>query len=385
MARSLMSMNAPKNGLVDVLYLFIIAGDGPKPGLFISDDVSAVLQLPKNCDENCNISELVGQLSPILNETWFLKEQSINLPTHCVFNFWLASQSSSQRIGWDFKNVHKKYLQSFFQRLAWLVDFSSSSQVVYEARLEVNNTSIPTKLLEEWQVPDVLANGTFAPPTEINFVAFWPDNDMKTTAFAVEGWGVVSVLPEKEQTDEKVAELPNENAKISAAVWITHLRLMMGLGVSSWNNTSSTINVIVEEASQGVAVWEILRVGRSMLLNSYYDAVSNLESSRKVIVSLSDLVIEDRIRLAMESSFKNLHAAIQNCSTSSLGEGLKMVRKAHKNSLEILHDSSMMADTYFSSEFKFAVYLPLLLPFIIPLIMEVIASIKRRKTRVKSD
>jgi len=214
-------------------------------------------------------------------------------------------------------------------------------------------------------------------------------------SFSIPSWGVLTVadgsIPDDSQNTGQFYSLHEHQAKDFAGYCITHIRSHLGLPSSSgyltasmirsFNLTSSKIGTasLVAQSSDmvvttrtprfGIASWELSRVARGLLPIFVKTAADNLRSLTGLVSDLPHIVVEPRIAQIVNLSAHNVLKGLDSLTNQKdLTLALRASRQGMFYSAEVLHDDSLMGDTFFSLEFRLAVYLPLTVPLVFPII-----------------
>merc|ERR1719221_56616 len=134
----------------------------------------------------------------------------------------------------------------------------------------------------------------------------------------------------------------------------------------------------------GISDWELGSVAREVRAIFVRRTAATLEQLFTLVDSLPDVVVRPEIgEMAFEAARAARHAA-SVAESGNLTGALAESRRSLVNALAVTYDDSVVAQMYFSWEFKYAVYLPLGLPILVPVIVGFFRQIKQAKKRRKA-
>jgi hypothetical protein len=123
---------------------------------------------------------------------------------------------------------------------------------------------------------------------------------------------------------------------------------------------------VAQPQLDGIARWEQLLVARVVHTIFVRRAAETLQNFIALMDSLPDLEISAEIGAVVSQAVAAAQQAISESRAGNLNEALSAARLALRLSLTASHDDTVVAHLYFLWQFKWAVYLPLLLPIIVP-------------------
>lgn len=377
-------------------------------------------------------AELAKALAAHLRETWLRRihlehvAALFEVAPAYVFSFFLVGDCQ-WRVAWHFQeSLVTPFLQPFFERLGLLVDFEIDSQVVQCGSLSgppdgaghaVNAAGLRADFLSragEWPGDTATRGARWMPPL-VRFVAFKHSGGLRVVdadnqeqrSFAVQGWGTVAITSENETSCQEAVEeetgssngtgnvkfLSACEAQQVASAWVSNLRSWLTLppdapvpGTGRGRATCDAAGGLALHAAKprfdGLAEWELLRAARAFHTLFVRRAADTLENLLALVDSLPDVVVRAEIG---EMAFEAAAAARRACTAAEEGnlEGaLAAARRSLALALTASHDDTVVAQMYFSWEFKYAVYLPLGLPIIVPIVVALFRQLKQaRKVR----
>ncbi|CEM08899.1 unnamed protein product [Vitrella brassicaformis CCMP3155] len=390
------------------------------PALYLTPGTSCIVTLPQGF---INSPQWKGVTDTLL-AAWFttVGEPSIPLSASYTLAFWTTTDSP-QRIRWPgsfHESVLRPYLSPFLSRLSTCYWLEMQAQTIYHASLgeqpkpqrekgttrervvAFNDLSRFLAAANDWTTDAVLTRGTHKPPVILNLASMKPSgapvvvltqSGEPHTAFSVPGWGVMAIMSHPVPDDQlsrnatwrrQVArsgyELTDTDARETAGLWLSHFRKW--LGFPNVTNTTTPINIdhhspplakasMAAPSTNGIATWELLALANTLLQLFLREISENLTAVESLISSLPDLTVEQRIAESINHILRMATDALNAIERGErdLGRLLGGIRSGYQDSVETLHDDSMMADLYFSPEFKFAVYLPMLVPIAVPVLL----------------
>lgn len=292
-----------------------------------------------------------------------------------------------------------------------LFDFEVDSQVVHSSPLgkedgsstEGRPTLVSAATLRadflrhasEWPGDSVTQGNRWLPPL-VRLVAYRPSSPLRVTddwgqpqrSFAVQGWGIVAVVDgshaEGACPEDPLADpLPATEAQRAASVWVSHLRSWLALppdGPLAPEASNGLDLAVARPLRSGVAVWELRPVARAIHELFLQRAAETLERMLELIDSLPDVIVREEVgKLAFEAVAAARRALL--VAAEEPAAALRDARHALALALTTSHDDTVVAQTYFSWEFKAAVYLPLTLPFLLPITVSAFREFKSWKKR----
>lgn len=369
--------------------------------------------------------ELAQALAVRLQQTWLRQvrlEAGATLfevaPAY-VFSFFLVGDCR-WRVAWDFQGgVLAPLLGRFFSRLGRLFDLEVDSQVVQCGSLSgpptraggrVDAAALRADFLShagEWPGDTVTRGARWLPPL-VRFVAFKHSGDVQVVdaenqeqrSFAVQGWGTVAITSERDAACEaakaesggfndsgsNVKYLLECEAQQVASAWVSNLRSWLTLppdapvphGEGAADSAKGGLALYAAKPRyDGLSAWELLRVARALHGHFVQRTAETLENLLDLVDSLPDVVVRAEIG---EMAFEAAAAARRACAAAADGDlegALAAARRGLALALTASHDDTVVAQMYFSWEFKYAVYLPLGLPIIVPVMVAMLRQLKQ--------
>merc|ERR1712066_46364 len=156
----------------------------------------------------------------------------------------------------------------------------------------------------------------------------------------------------------------------------------MGIGAATCSEGSAGLTLLAARPRvNGITDWEIRSVAREFQTVFVRRTAATLEQIFTLVDSLPDVVVRPEIgEMAFEAAAAARHAA-SIAGNGNLTGALSASRRALELALTVSHDDTVVAQMYFSWEFKYAVYLPLGLPIIVPIMVGFFRQVKQAKKR----
>merc|ERR1712113_1355009 len=177
-----------------------------------------------------------------------------------------------------------------------------------------------------------------------------------------------------------------------ASAWVSNLRSWLtlpsdgpvGQGFSDdvCNDAAEGLTMLsARPLLDGISDWELGSVAREFHRIFVRRTAATLEQLFTLVDSLPDVVVRPEIgEMAFEAAAAARHAA-SIAGNGNLTGALSASRRALELALTVSHDDTVVAQMYFSWEFKYAVYLPLGLPIIVPIMVGLFRQVKQAKKR----
>mmetsp|Transcript_24926 Transcript_24926/g.83127 ORF Transcript_24926/g.83127 Transcript_24926/m.83127 type:complete len:571 (+) Transcript_24926:63-1775(+) len=408
----------------DFALLMAPAAEGQKSALLLDADRGAVLRWSVAGDL-WSLDSLAFATATRLKETWFRRASFENTTTlfevapAYVFSFFLVGDCQ-QRVAWDFRGgLLGPYLWRFLERLRLLVDVELDSQVVQCGSLGGSGSVVDAATLQadflrqsgEWPSDTVTRDSRWLPPL-VRFVAFKPTKPVRVVdderrpqrSFAVQGWGVVSLVgaggPAPEQggcadspcrgdadgeSGVRRADVVSPcEAQQAASAWISSLRSWLTLPpdgpVAGSGDQGGALPLRAARPSlDGIASWELLLVSRAVHRRFLRRTVETLENFAELVDSLPDVRVRAEIGAMVHEAAELAKRSAALASQGALPEALAAARRALQLALSASHDDTVVAEMYFSWEFRYAVYLPIGLPILMPVLVALLRQLFRAK------
>mmetsp|Transcript_125761 Transcript_125761/g.245187 ORF Transcript_125761/g.245187 Transcript_125761/m.245187 type:complete len:591 (-) Transcript_125761:233-2005(-) len=362
-----------------------------------------------------------------LRRTWLLRTKLdptaalFEVAPAYVFSYYLVGDCQ-QRVAWDFLEVLRKpFLAQLLARLRLLVDIEEESQVVQCGSLggrsssggeTINEATLHAEFLRhagEWPGDAITRDAIWLPPL-LRFAAFKPSTPLRVvdaqrrpqSSFAMQGWGTVAILNtsstlygENVDAAQNLSGLPinasfvtKTEAQQAASAWVSNVRSWLTLPpdnpMKADANDCTDGSLAVQAARPhfaGIADWELLLVARAFHGFFIARALEVLEKLVALIDSLPDVVVREEIGgFAMEAA-SAIRRSVVAASQGDIVGAMRDARRGLKLALTVQQDDTVVAATYFSWEFKYAVYLPLFLPISIPVLVALIRQTKQARKR----
>lgn len=132
----------------------------------------------------------------------------------------------------------------------------------------------------------------------------------------------------------------------------------------------------------GICDWELRAVAMAVVSFFLHRTAVTLENLVALIDSLPDVVVRPEIGQMMFKAVDIAHKAAAFAAADDLVQALASARSALELALTASHDDTIVAQMYFSWDFKYAVYLPIGLPVICPIVVAIFRmTSKARQTR----
>jgi len=375
-----------------------------------------------------------------LQQTWFRSLSLSNatalfeIAPSYVLSFFLVTDCQ-RRISWDFQGgVLEPFLYRFLSRLKVLFDFEIDSQVVQCGSLDgslrsetsfgkavISAATLQNEFMRQagdWPGDSVTRDARWLPPL-IRFVAFKPSGDVKVLdsdrraqrSFAVQGWGAVAIAQtghcnssctseDQAPACQNVEVLSICDARAVTSEWVSSLRSWLELlpvvpeHVQSWSADSGLELLAARPQYDGITDWEMLLVARAVYGTFVRRTAETLVNLLDLIDSLPDVVVRAEIGKMAFDAVAAARAAAFAAQAGDLSAALSHARKGLHLALTATHDDTVVAERYFSWEFKYAVYLPLFMPMVVPIVFSLIRQLRhaaklrvleRRSGEIKTD
>eukprot|EP01068_Selenidium_serpulae_P015238 Selendium_serpulae@DN6190_c0_g1_i1.p1 len=381
------------------------------------------------------LSNQLDEAAATARKTWFRSfkkptEGTNSLPPALLMSFWLVSDGET-RIGWDFhRQVMEPFVYGFLRQLFVLCDLQIQSQVVHHGEIDTIGVIEDTpegrfRLLREtdlsrflslantWSAGDILIAGSHAPIPTLNLAVYAPaltptrifEGRSLLQGFAVPSWGVMAVtegsilesngtatshfVASHSTSNKTIYTLTEHQVKQAVGTWVAHLREQLGLPPTELRDytlgyDNSLLETQLVSPPSGIATWEGLGLARTAIQEFIKPAIDNLISLCAIIDRLTDLVVEETLAMAVTETVKKLNIAMDHLQQGRTRSAVKSARVAAQDSREVLHDDSLVAETYFSNEFKMALYLPIAMPFFVPIFVAIFRIIRTDAHNKKS-
>lgn len=405
----------------------VVAPAGEKSALLLDGRRGAVLRWRRSAEQLGNAEALATATAKRLRQSWFQRQTLSQDPLFemapsYIMSFFLVGDCE-RRVAWDFAGeVVGPYLHRFLSRLHHLFDFEIDSQVIQCGTLGgkqqkdgkgivVNAEQLQTDFLSytgEWP-GDTLTKGAQWMPPLLHFAAFTSSVPLSIvnsegapqSSFAVQGWGVVAIthselgVPKQNALENKsiasenpsFEQLSASEAQSVASAWVSNVRSWLSLspegpGASldaSCAEDGGLELLAARPRQNGIADWELMLVARALYSLFLQRTAGALSDFAALVDSLPDLVVREEVgQLVAESTRLARHAA-EAAATGDAAEALRASRRALALALETSLDDTVVAQMFFSWEFKYAVYLPLALPIAVPVVVALYREITRKR------
>ncbi|ORX41464.1 hypothetical protein BCR36DRAFT_407506 [Piromyces finnis] len=321
-------------------------------------------------------------------------------------------------VNWDIEKAIKSYFSPFFETLSLISKFEISSQIqnfgTSPLSAKYSNTNdnahyyLETKNLghfinsAEWNLASPVST---APP--INFILYIPPisqsplyihdskgDILETNAFLIPRWGGIVIDKNRNTTDAEANTNGNSNyynytvndLQPIMELFLDQLRSLLGINEIKFLPTDLPRNVRVlysTDSKRGITSWELDQLLRKRTVQNLINASRTLNSLAKLVGSLSNMVVLDKIQEKVLFALECLDNAYKEIN----GGNYKQVFLYSKNALvaseEAFFDPTMVSMLYFPDEHKYAVYMPLFLPISVPLALVLKEEFKKRKKNKK--
>jgi len=360
-----------------------------------------------------------------LRRTWLLRTKLdpsaalFEVAPAYVFSYYLVGDCQ-QRVAWDFfGDLRRPLLAQLLARLRLLVDIEEESQVVQCGSLGgrsssggeiIDEATLHAEFLRhagEWPGDAVTQDARWLPPL-LRFAAFKPSTPLRVVdakrrpqrSFAMQGWGTMAILNASSEmcgestggartsSGSSASFVSKCEAQQAASAWVSNLRSWLTLPpdrpVKADANDCTDGGLAVQAALPrfaGIADWELLLVARAFHGFFIARALEVLEKLVALIDSLPDVVVREEIgEFAMEAA-SAIRRSVVAASQGDVVGAMRDSRRGLKLALTVQHDDTVVAATYFSWEFKYAVYLPLFLPISLPVLAALFRQTKQARKR----
>ncbi|OUM64564.1 hypothetical protein PIROE2DRAFT_51247 [Piromyces sp. E2] len=322
-------------------------------------------------------------------------------------------------VNWEIEKAIKSYFGPFFDTLSLISKFDVSSQVQNFATLPLtakysNSNENAYYYLEakdlghfinsaEWNLASPVST---APP--INFILYIPPisqsplhihdskgDKLETNAFLIPRWGGIVIDKNRNTTNADANANGNKNYYNYSfddlhpvmELFLDQLRSLLGINEIKFLPTDLPRNVRVlysADSKRGITSWELDQLLRKRTVQNLVNASRTLNSLAKLVGSLPNMVVLDKIQEKVVFALECLENAYKEVN----GRNYKQVFLYSKNALiaseEAFFDPTMVSMLYFPDEHKYAVYMPLFLPISVPLALVLKEEFKKRK-KVKKE
>jgi len=321
-------------------------------------------------------------------------------------------------VNWEIEKAIKSYFGPFFDTLSLISKFDISSQIQNFATLPLtakysNTSENPYYYLEakdlghfinsaEWNLASPVST---APP--INFILYIPPisqsplhiydskgDKLETNAFLIPRWGGIVIDKNRNTTNADSNANGNSNYYNYSfkdlhpimELFLDQLRNLLGINEIKFIPTDLPRNVRVlysTDSKRGITSWELDQLLRKRTVQNLVNASRTLNSLAKLVGSLPNMVVLDKIQEKVLFALECLDNAYKEVN----GRNYKQVFLYSKNALiaseEAFFDPTMVSMLYFPDEHKYAVYMPLFLPISVPLALVLKEEFKKRKKAKK--
>jgi len=321
-------------------------------------------------------------------------------------------------VNWEIEKSIKSYFGPFFDTLSLISKFDVTSQVQNFATLPLtakfkkpNPDADPFYYLEakdlghfinsaEWNLASPVST---APP--INFILYIPPISqsplyifdskgeiLDTNAFLIPRWGGIVIDKNRNSTSSSANANGNHNfynytfsdLHPIMELFLDQLRSLLGINKINFLPTDLPRNVRVlygTDSKRGITSWELDQLLRKRTVQNLVNASRTLNSLAKLVGSLPNMVVLDKIQEKVVYALECLDNAYKEMN----GRNYKQVFLFSKNALiaseKAFFDPTMVSMLYFPDEHKYAVYMPLFLPISVPLALVLKEEFKKRKNK----
>jgi len=319
-------------------------------------------------------------------------------------------------VNWEIEKSIKSYFGPFFDTLSLISKFDVTSQVQNFATLpltakfsNINDNKyyyLEAKDLghfinsAEWNLASPVST---APP--INFILYIPPYSqsplyihdskgeiLETNAFLIPRWGGIVIDKNRNNTMDNDSEhqyiYSFKDLHPIMELFLNQLRSLLGINEIKFLPSDLPRNVRVLygiDSKRGITEWELDQLLRKRTVQNLVNTSRTLNSLAKLVGSLRNMVVKDKIKDKVDFALKCLENAYKEVN----GRNYKQVFLYSKNALiaseEAFFDPTMVSMLYFPDEHKYAVYMPLFLPISVPLALVLKEEFKKRKRNKKSQ
>ncbi|ORX84479.1 hypothetical protein BCR32DRAFT_266273 [Anaeromyces robustus] len=319
-------------------------------------------------------------------------------------------------VNWEIEKSIKSYFGPFFDTLSFISKFDVTSQIQNFATLPLtakysNDNDNKYYYLEakdlghfinsaEWNLASPVST---APP--INFILYIPPYSqsplyihdskgeiLETNAFLIPRWGGIVIDKNRNNTMDNIGEhqyiYSFKDLHPIMELFLDQLRSLLGINEIKFLPTDLPRNVRVlygTDSKRGITAWELDQLLRKRTVQNLVNASRTLNSLAKLVGSLRNMVVKDKIKDKVDFALECLENAYKEVN----GRNYKQVFLYSKNALiaseEAFFDPTMVSMLYFPDEHKYAVYMPLFLPISVPLALVLKEEFKKRKKNKKQS
>lgn len=320
-------------------------------------------------------------------------------------------------VNWDIEKSIKSYFGPFFDTLSLISKFDVSSQIQNFATLPLtarfsNRNDNKYYYLEakdlghfinsaEWNLASPVST---APP--INFILYIPPvsqsplyiHDSKgeileTNAFLIPRWGGIVIDKNRNGTIQAESSEHFYNYTFNdlhpiMELFLNQLRSLLGINEIKFLPSDLPRNVRVlygSDSLRGITSWELDQLLRKRTVQNLVNASRTLNSLAKLVGSLPNMVVLDRIQEKVVYALECLDHAYKEVNGRNYKKAFLYSKNALIASEEAFFDPTMVSMLYFPDEHKYAVYMPLFLPISVPLALVLKEEFKKRKKGKKQQ
>ncbi|KAG4105332.1 hypothetical protein H8356DRAFT_1634353 [Neocallimastix lanati (nom. inval.)] len=320
-------------------------------------------------------------------------------------------------VNWEIEKSIKSYFGPFFDTLALISKFDITSQVQNFATLPLtarfsNRSDNKYYYLEakdlghfinsaEWNLASPVST---APP--INFILYIPpisqsplyiqDSNgeiLETNAFLIPRWGGIVIDKNRNSTSEGNSNRSFYNYTFEdlhpiMELFLEQLRSLLGINEIKFLPSDLPRNVRVlygSDSKRGITSWELDQLLRKRTVQNLVNASRTLNSLAKLVGSLPNMVVLDRIQEKIVYALDCLDHAYKEVNGRNYKKAFVYSKNALIASEEAFFDPTMVSMLYFPDEHKYAVYMPLFLPISVPLALVLKEEFKKRKKNKKQQ
>lgn len=137
------------------------------------------------------------------------------------------------------------------------------------------------------------------------------------------------------------------------------------------------------DPTRGITDLELDRLSRKRAARNVLDTARGLASLGKLVSTMQNMVVPDRIKLLVEDSLARLRSFMDLVGKGQLDAAFASSAEALSLSEAAFFDPTMVSMLYFPDEHRYAVYMPFFVPVGVPLVAALVGEVRRWRDRRK--
>ncbi|NP_001279117.1 GPI transamidase component PIG-S [Callorhinchus milii] len=312
----------------------------------------------------------------------------------------------SHHICWDIERGLRDYVQPFLDKLAFVANFSVSSQVLYYVVLGVTpryDKASSSFTLTEDSLPHVinpveakLGSSVTSSYPVLNFLLYVPEyshsplyirdsrgEPVETNAFHSSRWGGIMVynVGEKPQNETVLPVTADVDMERVMEVFLAQLRLLLGLQTL----LPPPGFTLESPGNSALTDWELDRLLWMRTVENIATATNTLTSLAQLLDEIGNIVINDHIAAQVYRAVDCVEESLRELEAGRLAPAFQASKEAVMSSETAFFDPSLLHLLYFPDDQKFAIYIPLFLPMGVPILLSLLKISKKLKQRDKKE